>query len=529
MPLTDRAPDTAAGAVLDVPGGRGGALAAPLARVRSAGRRTTARNGLRLRLTTLSTALLALVGALLLALAYLLVGRVVAALPHFPAGTPVRVNGVTVDAAVESARVVRQGRETVLVVGLIAFPLVVIAGGLLSWVLIGRTLRPLSTLTSAARALSESSLDQRIALTGPRDEVAELADTFDDMLGRLQAAFEAERRFVANASHELRTPLSVIRTEVDVTLADPSTDEADLRRMGEVAREATDRADRLLNSLLFLARTQASGLAVVQPVDLAALVRPALTAVQGELTARQLTVSVTGGPAVVGGDPALLERVIGNLGGERGAAQRVRRRSRGRHRGGGWSASVCWCCWCCWCCWWCWCCWRCWRRRRCWCWCWPWSVRRRCWRRRRWFGCRRRFGWPEVGRCGVGRFGVGRFRVGRRFGREWFWAAVSRPRVRRGRLRRDRHCCRHRGAAVRAVPAGRAGQDGPSGQRARLVHRERRRRGSRRDRVRIAGGWRRAAGAGGDPGLSSGVVLISSDDRDGWVSRARPAPRARHG
>ena len=108
-----------------------------------------------------------------------------------------------------------------LIVGLIAFPLQVLAGALLSWVLIGRTLRPLSTLTRTARALSESSLDQRIRLAGPRDEVADLADTFDDMLGRLQAAFDAERRFVANASHELRTPLAVIRTEVEVTMADP--------------------------------------------------------------------------------------------------------------------------------------------------------------------------------------------------------------------------------------------------------------------------------------------------------------------
>ena len=309
MPLTD--PAAAGGPLVGVARGRRTGVGGWAAD--GAVRRGLPRNGLRVRLTALSTALLALVGALLLALAYLLVGRVVAALPHFPAGTPVVVNGVVVDAAVESARVVRQGRETVLIVGLIAFPLVVIAGGLLSWVLIGRTLRPLSTLTSAARALSESSLDQRIALAGPRDEVAELADTFDEMLGRLQSAFNAERRFVANASHELRTPLSVIRTEVDVTLADPAADVADLRRMGEVAREATDRADRLLNSLLFLARTQANGLMVVQDVDLAALVPPALLAVDAERAARTLTVEVGGGPAVVRGDPALLERVVGNL------------------------------------------------------------------------------------------------------------------------------------------------------------------------------------------------------------------------
>ena len=79
-------------------------------------------------------------------------------------------------------------------------------------------------------------------MRGPRDEVAELADTFDAMLDRLQAAFDSQRRFVANASHELRTPLSVIRTELDVTLADPHADVAELRRMADVVREAAARA-----------------------------------------------------------------------------------------------------------------------------------------------------------------------------------------------------------------------------------------------------------------------------------------------
>ena len=223
--------------------------------------------------------------------------------------------GIVALLALLSARNAQPGtwRAHLLVVGLIAFPLLVITGGLVSWVLIGRTLRPLSTLTSAAQKLSEASLDQRISLGGPRDEVAQLADTFDEMLGRLQAAFEAERRFVANASHELRTPLSIIRTEVDVTLADPTSSLADLRRMGEIVREATDRADRLLNSLLFLARTQASGLSVVQSVDLASLVAPALQAVESDRADRGLLVEVSGSSAVVPGDPALLERVVGNL------------------------------------------------------------------------------------------------------------------------------------------------------------------------------------------------------------------------
>ena len=191
--------------------------------------------------------------------------------------------------------------------------------------LIGRTLRPLSTLTRTARALSESSLDQRIRLTGPRDEVADLADTFDDMLGRLQAAFDAERRFVANASHELRTPLAVIRTEVEVTMADPAADAAELRRMGEIVLEATERANRLLTSLLLLARTQARGVSVQQQVDLADLIEPALRAVDAERAERQLSVTVDAesGAGVRG------SRAAGTAGrqpgGERRPAQRAGR------------------------------------------------------------------------------------------------------------------------------------------------------------------------------------------------------------
>jgi signal transduction histidine kinase len=264
-------------------------------------------------LTVLSAALLALVGGLLLALGYLLVSRVVGALPHLPPGTPVVVNGQVTDAAAVTAQVVAQGRRTVLVVGLIAVIAETVTGAGVSWVLIGRTLRPLETLTKAAQSLSEQSLDQRIALQGPRDEVAVLADTFDEMTARLQASFEAERRFVANASHELRTPLAVIHTEIDVTLADPDASVADLRRMGEIARDATDRADRLVSALLVLARTQSQGLSEVVAVDLASLSGPALHAVYAELSAKGLTVTLDAPSVVVAGDRVLLERLVGNL------------------------------------------------------------------------------------------------------------------------------------------------------------------------------------------------------------------------
>lgn len=285
----------------------------PTARPGRRRRPIEARQSLRLRLTLLSTALLALFGALLLALSYLVVGRVVAALPQFPPGTFVEVNGELVEAAAAAAAIAAQGRQTVLIVGLIAFPIQVLAGALLSWLLIGRTLRPLFTLTRTARVLSESSLDRRIRLPGPRDEVADLADTFDEMLDRLEAAFDAERRFVANASHELRTPLSVIRTEVEVTLADSGADTAQLREMGAVVLEATEGANRLLTSLLVLARTQARGVSELQEVDLADLVGPTLQANEAAIAERSLSVTVRSDPAPVSGDPALLGRLVGNL------------------------------------------------------------------------------------------------------------------------------------------------------------------------------------------------------------------------
>ncbi|HEY8583723.1 MAG TPA: HAMP domain-containing protein, partial [Capillimicrobium sp.] len=121
------------------------------------------------------------------------------------------------------------------------------------WIVAGRVLRPLQAITETARRVSQDRLGERIALGGPRDELRELADTFDGMLDRLAEAFGSQRRFVANASHELRTPLTVVRAEVDVTLSDPRASVAQLRAMGETVREATAEAEALLESLLVLA------------------------------------------------------------------------------------------------------------------------------------------------------------------------------------------------------------------------------------------------------------------------------------
>jgi signal transduction histidine kinase len=180
-------------------------------------------------------------------------------------------------------------------------------------VLVGRVLGPLHEVTATARRLTVESLDTRTGLRDAQGEVADLAAGFDAMLDRLQAAFDAQRRFVANASHELRTPLSVLRTEVEVTLSDPAADVDELRRMGAVVRDATRRADDLVAGLLLLAQTEGAELADVRPVDLADTVGPALSLVRAESAGRGLRVQVHATPAPTRGDPVLLERVAGNL------------------------------------------------------------------------------------------------------------------------------------------------------------------------------------------------------------------------
>jgi signal transduction histidine kinase len=269
--------------------------------------------GLRPRLTAVCTGVVALVGALLLWMCWLLVGGV-AQVPSLPAGSTVLVGGRYVPSEQVSAAVGAAARDEVLRAGLVAFPLVIVAAALVSWWLVGRVLSPLHAVTATARRLTVESLDTRTGVRGARGEVAELAAGFDAMLDRLQAAFEAQRRFVANASHELRTPLSVLRTEVDVTLSDPAADVEELRRMGAVVRDATRRADDLVAGLLMLARAESGAeLGERAPLELADMVVPALAAVRADATARGLRVLLNTAPAATHGDPVLVERVVGNL------------------------------------------------------------------------------------------------------------------------------------------------------------------------------------------------------------------------
>jgi signal transduction histidine kinase len=191
---------------------------------------------------------------------------------------------------------------------LITLAVVVALAAILGWVAAGRALRPVQLITATARAASEQNLSARVALRGPRDELRELAETFDQMLGRLQAAFEAQQQFIANASHELRTPLTVMRTTVDVVAGNPDSTPGDLRDMAADIRVAVDHAERLIGALFILARNE-RGLTVHDEVDLATVAEDVLdTAGVGDRR-----VHATLEPAVISGDPVLAERLTANL------------------------------------------------------------------------------------------------------------------------------------------------------------------------------------------------------------------------
>jgi signal transduction histidine kinase len=176
------------------------------------------------------------------------------------------------------------------------------------WIVARRILRPVHRLTAAARAASEQNLSQRIALQGPRDELHELADTFDAMLERLDRAFASQRQFIANASHELRTPLTLMRTAIDVVLAKPEPTRDELVSMAADVRQAVDHAERLIEALLVLARNEQARV-LTDPLDLAAVAEDAL---EGR-TADGITTITTLDEAPVTGDRILLERLVDNL------------------------------------------------------------------------------------------------------------------------------------------------------------------------------------------------------------------------
>jgi signal transduction histidine kinase len=190
--------------------------------------------------------------------------------------------------------------------------IVVVVSAVLGWWIAGRMLHRLTSITTAARQASQTTLHQRLNLTGPDDELKELGDTFDSMLERLDAAFAAQKRFVANASHELRTPLTVTRTAVEVTLAKPSVTDTQWRTMAQDVARSTDRAQRLIDGLLTLARSE-ERLTDLEDDDLADLAAEALDQVAAAARAAGLQITTDLDPAPVRGNLALLGRAVANL------------------------------------------------------------------------------------------------------------------------------------------------------------------------------------------------------------------------
>ena len=287
---------------------------------------------IRLRMTVLYGVVFLITGAVLLTLGYLLVRHNLDAGANFhevrqqlqrlgvlpaaaPFGNSFRFAPGSPEASVAAAvraQLRNDALHRLLVEYLLALGVMTLVSVVAGWLLAGRALRPLRRITGTARRVSGENLGERIALDGPADELKELADTFDEMLARLDRAFESQRHFVANASHELRTPLAIMRTEVDVALADPDASERELREMGEAVRDAIDRSERLLESLLVLARSEGAA-GKEEPVDLAALSADCITDLRARANELDVTVRDELEPAWTRGQEPLLERMIANL------------------------------------------------------------------------------------------------------------------------------------------------------------------------------------------------------------------------
>jgi len=180
------------------------------------------------------------------------------------------------------------------------------------WLIAGRVLRPLRTMTATARDISARNLHQRLAITGPDDEIRQLGQTLDGLFERLEASFQAQRNFVANASHELRTPVSAEKTVLQVALADPQATNAALRSACEKALRWNAQQERLIDSLLTLASTE-RGIESWEPFDLAGIVARAIRDAGQDAERRDISIDADLSAAPTVGDPALVESLITNL------------------------------------------------------------------------------------------------------------------------------------------------------------------------------------------------------------------------
>jgi signal transduction histidine kinase len=195
----------------------------------------------------------------------------------------------------------------------IALGVMAVVSGLLGWLVAGRVLGPLRTITAAAQQISDTNLHRRLALAGPPDELRQLADTIDALLERLERAFDAQRRFVANASHELRTPLAMMRTFLDVAVAKPEGVPPQTRTLDANLRGALDQADQLLESFLVLTRAEHGELGEQGSVELDQLVTAALNDRTDQIAGKGIDLHAAVDPIRVVGSQTLLARMVGNV------------------------------------------------------------------------------------------------------------------------------------------------------------------------------------------------------------------------
>jgi signal transduction histidine kinase len=203
-------------------------------------------------------------------------------------------------------------KQQLLAAAGIALAVVAVAAAAIGWLIAGRVLRPLATITAAARRISASSLHERLALDGPDDELKELADTLDSLFARLETAFDAERRFAASASHELRTPLTRERALLQVTLADPAATTATWQAVSQNLLASNAEQERLIEALLTLASSEA-GPGERERLDLAAITSAALAVPRPAVSDLGLRVQTAIKPAILDGDQLLVQQLVVNL------------------------------------------------------------------------------------------------------------------------------------------------------------------------------------------------------------------------
>lgn len=293
------------------------------------------RNTVRLRLTLLYSALFLVSGAVLLAITYLLFrnategrgvsgpnGAIIGTQSQPPPDPRIveRAPGLSPEQLRATADRLRTQADQqraadlreLLVQSGIALGIAAVLSIVLGWIVAGRVLRRLRTITAAAQEISATNLQERLALDGPDDELKQLGDTLDGLLARLEAAFLSQRQFVANASHELRTPLALQRTLGQLAIEDPGATAETLRAAHERVLQVGREQERLIDALLTLAHGD-RGLDRREPLDLAVVTDHVVRRRHADATSRRvrLTTSITSAPA--SGDAHLVERLVGNL------------------------------------------------------------------------------------------------------------------------------------------------------------------------------------------------------------------------